>query len=132
MPLAESFGHGTTTPEVESLIHRIETADPNGETNEDNLRAQWGHSQFANWRAPLTSWEAVGSPEIARRLFAAIIKTANISRQLRKLDGEPSPAVCLADCYLREAGQVLWDLWKKAGGVSQPFSHIFIFLTFSS
>jgi hypothetical protein len=123
MQLPESVGRGVTTPDVEFLIHRIETADPNDETNEDNLGAQWGHAQFANWRVPLTSWEAVGSPGIARRMLAAIIKTANVSRQLCKLNGESSSA-CLADCYLREAGQVLWGLWKKSGGVSHslPFS----------
>ena len=130
MRLAESFGHGATTSEVKLLIHRIETADPNGETNEDNLGAQWGHAQFANWRAHLTLWEAVGSPEIARRLLAAIIKTVNVSRQLRKLNGEPSPGACLAECYLREVGQVLWDLWKKSGGVSHSrHSHVLLVAT---
>ena len=128
MQLAESFGHGAATPEVEQLIQRVETADPNAETDEDNLGAQWGHTQLTNWRVPLTLWEAIGSPEIARRLLAAIIKTAKVSQQLCKLDGEP-PATCLADCYLREAGEILWDLWKKSVGVSQPFSHI-LFLTF--
>ena len=57
-----SFGGGVTAPGVALLIHQIESADLNTETNEDNLDAQWGHMQFKNWCAPLTSWEAIRSP----------------------------------------------------------------------
>jgi hypothetical protein len=114
----ESFGQGHTSPEVQYLIQRIETADPNTETNEDNLWEQWGHTQFASWRASLTSWEAIGSPGTARRLLASIVKTAKVSQRLCELSGKQSRAAsCLASCYLQEAGCILWDLWKKSGGV---------------
>ena len=105
-------------PEVELLICRIESADPNVEADEDNLGPQWGHKQFAGWKTLLQSWDAIGSPETARRLIAGVIKTARVSRQLCRLMGDV-PAACLADCYLREMGEVLWDLWKKSGGVSE-------------
>lgn len=115
---SRSFGGGATAPDVESLICRIESADPNTETDEDNLGSQWGHKQFANWKTPLRSWNAIGSPETACRLIAAVIKTAKVSRQLCQLAGG-SPAGCLADCYLQEMGEVLWDLWKKSDAVSK-------------
>ena len=123
-----SFGGGVTSPDVELLINQIESADPNTETNEDNLGVQWGHEQFKNWRAPLTSWAAIGYPGMARRLIAAMVKTAKVSRQLCQLKGEMPPNTCLADCYLQEAGELLWDLWVKANGVS--LSHYIRLRTF--
>lgn len=116
MMLDTTFGGGITAPDVESLICRIESADPNSENDEDNLGSQWGHKQFTNWRTPLQSWGVIGSPKTARCLIAAVIKTAKVSRQLCQLEGG-MPAGCLADCYLREVGEVLWDLWKKSDAV---------------
>ncbi|KAF8345702.1 hypothetical protein F5887DRAFT_1074116 [Amanita rubescens] len=63
---------------VKGFLQVLETANPNsGSFDEDNMGTNWGHAQFSNrWSRVLQTWEDVGSPEVARRLIAAMIKTA--------------------------------------------------------
>ncbi|KAM6497536.1 hypothetical protein JOM56_005639 [Amanita muscaria] len=117
---------GSTIAEsVESFIRGVELADPRSqEYEEDDLGASWGHYQFRGWREMLPTWQAIGPPENARRLIAAILKTCTVARALchdlemseRKIGS--LTISYLSDNYLEQITEWLWELWKQAGGVS--------------
>ena len=83
---------------------------------------------IANFRAALSSWEAIGSPENACHLIAAVIKTCRVARELcRDLEAnnqaKGSTNSYLGDMYLGQITEHLWDLWKAAGGVRSMFDY---------
>jgi hypothetical protein len=81
MRLSPSFGTGSPSEQVQNLLRCIDTADPNsGAYGDDDLGSSWGHAQFKEWRAALTKWDDVGSPEIACQLIAAVVKTTIVAR----------------------------------------------------
>jgi hypothetical protein len=115
---------------VKDFLHVLETADPYSSSfDEDNMGANWGHAQFSNsWSRVLQTWEDVGSPEVARQLIAAVIKTAQVARTLcrdeeaaRRQKNMP-PLTYISDTYISLITDRLWELWTKASGVS--YTHI--------
>lgn len=129
--LSPSFGSGSPSEAVQSLIHNINTADPNFgfDEDEDELGSNWGHAQFSGqWRDALTKWDDVGSPQVACQLVAATIKTTLVARVLcRKEEAERKrnqlpPLTYLSDTYLDLLTMQLWSLWKNANGVSHLFN----------
>jgi len=111
---------------VKGFLQVLETANPNsGSFDEDNMGTNWGHAQFSNrWSRVLQTWEDVGSPEVARRLIAAMIKTAQVARTLccdeeaaRRQKNIP-PLTYLSDTYISLITDRLWELWTKASGIS--------------
>ncbi|KAM6489707.1 hypothetical protein JOM56_014730 [Amanita muscaria] len=115
---------GSTIAEsVESFIRGVELADPRSqEYEEDDLGASWGHYQFRGWREMLPTWQAIGPPENACRLIAAILKTCTVACALchdlemseRKIGS--LTISYLSDNYLEQITEWLWELWKQAGG----------------
>ncbi|GBE83672.1 hypothetical protein SCP_0507270 [Sparassis crispa] len=104
---------------VITFIERIENADPNSpDLSEDDLGTAWGHYQFTagsmTSSSTLVSWDGIGS-EAARRLIAASIKTCKVARHVCFVSGIKMNAY-LSDAYLETTVEILWRLWKAAGG----------------
>ncbi|KAF8333782.1 hypothetical protein F5887DRAFT_893081 [Amanita rubescens] len=126
MQLAPSFGSGSPSDGFLHFLQVIETADPNsGAFEEDDLGQNWGHAQFSGqWRDVLTKWDDVGSPPMACRLLAAVLKTTQVARVLcRKEEMALSekglqPLTYLCDSYFELLTERLWMLWMDAKGVS--------------
>lgn len=121
MMLTPMFTTGAPSPEFLQLLERVENADPNAfKDDEDNLGSSWGHHQFTAGSLTLTSvilsWASVGSPSYACRLIAAAITTTHVARWLCRND--PHISFFLSDNYMAKAGELLWECWRRAGGVS--------------
>ncbi|KAF8218510.1 hypothetical protein L208DRAFT_1373938 [Tricholoma matsutake] len=106
-----AFKRGPTLMLTMDFLSQVENADPYvADLSEDDSGPSWGHSQFTSGNMTLTSvlqsWESIGSTETACRLIAASIKTCKITT-----------GSYLSDAYLQNLIEVLWTLWKKAGGV---------------
>ncbi|GBE78330.1 hypothetical protein SCP_0112150 [Sparassis crispa] len=119
MKLTPVFDIGSPTSEVITFIERIENADPNSpDLSEDDLGTAWGHYQFTagsmTSSSTLVSWDGIGS-EAARRLIAASIKTCKVARHVCFVSGIKTNAY-LSDAYLETTVEILWRLWKAAGG----------------
>ena len=105
------------------FLARIKDADSSSpDISEDDNGSNWGHLQFTAGSMTITtilqSWEAVASTEMARRLIAAAIKTCKAVRCICLEQGIRTTTY-LSDMYLRNLVEVLWALWKNAGGVSR-------------
>lgn len=116
-----TFTTNDPSPDFLQLLERIENADPDAfADDEDNLGSSWGHYQFSAGSLTLTrviiSWASVGSPSYACRLIAAAITTSNVARWLCR--NHPQVPCFISDDYLASAGELLWEYWKSAGGVS--------------
>jgi hypothetical protein len=90
--------------------------------SEDDTNAQWGHKQLSGtWKGILTDWDAVGCCDIATRLLAALLKTCRVARYICS-ERRIRATSYLADMYLDQIIDHLWELWKAAGGVGKiPF-----------
>jgi len=123
MELNPTFTNIPMAETVKHFIDGIESADPlSSDFDEDDLGVSWGHRQFQGWNATISSWEAIGSPQGACRLIAAILKTCRVARELcRDLEAinkaEGKTTSYLSDMYLEQITEHLWDLWIVAGGV---------------
>ncbi|KAL6302226.1 hypothetical protein BKA93DRAFT_737373, partial [Sparassis latifolia] len=125
MKLTPVFDIGSPTSEVITFIECIENADPNSpDLSEDDLGTAWGHYQFTagsmTSSSTLVSRDGIGS-EAARRLIAATIKTCKVARHVCFVSGIKMNAY-LSDAYLETTVEILWRLWKAAGGVSAILS----------
>ncbi len=72
----------------------------------------------------MTKWDAVGSCDTVARLLAAMLKTCRVARYIcseRKI----RVSSYLADMYLDQIVDHLWDLWKAASGVS-VFIYVYV------
>ncbi|KAL6304550.1 hypothetical protein BKA93DRAFT_825718 [Sparassis latifolia] len=119
MKLTPVFDISSPTSEVITFIERIENADPNSpDLSEDDLGTAWGHYQFTagsmTSSSTLVSWDGIGS-EATRRLIAATIKTCKVARHVCFVSGIKTNAY-LSDAYLETTVEILWRLWKAAGG----------------
>ena len=116
-----AFKHGPTPTLTMDFLSRIENADPYvADLSEDDSGPSWGHSQFTSGNMTLTSvlqsWESIGSTEMACHLIAASIKTCKVARHIC-FEQKITTGSYLSDAYLQNLVEVLWTLWKKAGGV---------------
>ncbi|KAM6488987.1 hypothetical protein JOM56_014836 [Amanita muscaria] len=127
LDLDSTVGRSIIAESVELFIRGVELADPRlQEYEEDDVGVSWGHYQLRGWREILPNWQAIGSPENARRLIAAVLKTCRVARALchdlemseRKIGSQTISY--LSDNYLEQITEWLWELWKQAGGVSIP------------
>lgn len=129
MELDPMFSNVAMAETVMHFINGIESADPHSsDFDEDDLGVSWGHRQFQGWNPTLSSWEAIGSPENACRLIAAVIKTCRVARELcqdleANNQAKGSTNSYLGDMYLEQITEHLWDLWKAAGGVRSMFDY---------
>ncbi|GBE78970.1 hypothetical protein SCP_0201670 [Sparassis crispa] len=119
MKLKPAFGVGSPTLEVIAFIERIENTDPNApDLSEDDLGTAWGHYQFTagsmTSSSVLTSWDSIGN-DAARRLIAAAMKTCKVARHVCFVNGIEANTY-LSDTYLETTFEILWQLWKAAGG----------------
>jgi hypothetical protein len=122
MEINPTFSNVPMADAVKHFIDGIQSADPlSSDFDEDDLGVSWGHRQFQGWNAKLSSWDAIGSPENACCLVAAVIKTCRVARELcRDLEAKNLAkgytTSYLSDMYLEQITERLWDLWKAAGG----------------
>ncbi|KAM6501552.1 hypothetical protein JOM56_001529 [Amanita muscaria] len=123
LDLDSTVGRSIIAESVELFIRGVELADPRlQEYEEDDVGVSWGHYQLRGWREILPNWQAIGSPENARRLIAAVLKTCRVARALchdlemseRKIGSQTISY--LSDNYLEQITEWLWELWKQAGG----------------
>jgi hypothetical protein len=106
---------------LKCFLDRIENSDPNDTTlDEDNKGVGWGHDQFTagslTCSSVMTSWEDIGSTDIACKLIAAAIRTCKVARYTcEKMS--ITATTYISDTYLERVIETLWDLWKAAGAV---------------
>jgi hypothetical protein len=117
-----NFRAGTTPILTTNFLSRIESASPSApDLSEDDTGISWGHHQFTSGsmtiKSILTSWESVGSTVMARKLIAAGIKTCKVACHIC-FDNSITTSSYLADAYLSNMVDQLWDVWTAAGGVS--------------
>jgi len=108
--------------DVMAFLKRIEHADPNApDISEEDNNESWGHHQFTaaslTCTTVLTSWDCIGNIDVACRLIAAAIKTCRVARHLC-FSRNIKASTYLSDIYLSKVVELLWSLWKGAGGVS--------------
>jgi hypothetical protein len=108
--------NGIPSANILQFIDRIELADPSAEDNEDNMNVSWGHTQFTSGgltcSSVLVSWSAVGNVGTAFRLLAAAVKTAKVARQLCFTQGISEKRAYLADAYIQNIIELLWNCWN--------------------
>ncbi|KAF9521404.1 hypothetical protein CPB83DRAFT_900768 [Crepidotus variabilis] len=119
MAVSQDLASSLPSEDLRAVIDRIEAADPNSPSlEEDDTNASWGHRQFTagniTWRTALTSWAAVGSNSVACELIGSAIKTCRVARLLCFHRRETASSF-LADCYLENIIDKLWELWNDAG-----------------
>jgi hypothetical protein len=117
-----NFRAGTTLILTTNFLSRIESASPSApDLSEDDTGISWGHHQFTSRsmtiKSILTSWESVGSTVMAGKLIAAGIKTCKVARHIC-FDNGITTSSYLADAYLSNMVDQLWDMWTAAGRVS--------------
>jgi len=122
MEVHPNFGAGTTPTLTSNFLSRIENSDPaDPNLSEDDTGPSWGHYQFASRsmkiKSVIQSWECIGSTVIACKLIAATIKTCKVARHICYKQNITATSF-LADAYLSNLVNELWDVWVKAGGVS--------------
>lgn len=121
------FCKGDPSSQTTVFLSRIEAADPTSpDLSEEDDNASWGHYQFTagslTCTSTLTSWEAVGNTEVARKLIAAAIKTSKVARHIcfvRRVNTD----TYLSDIYLERIIETLWEVWRSAKAVCY-ISHI--------
>ncbi|KAL6298234.1 hypothetical protein BKA93DRAFT_932207 [Sparassis latifolia] len=97
MKLKPAFGVGSPTPEVIVFIEHIENADPNApDLSEDDLGTAWGHYQFTAGSMTSSS-------------------TCKVARHVCFVNGIEANTY-LSEAYLETTFEILWRLWKAAGG----------------
>lgn len=116
------FGAGATPSQTLTFLSRIEDANPHSaDLSEDDNGPSWGHHQFTSGnmtiKSVIQSWESLGSTTIACKLIAAAIKTSKAARQVCSEQGIQTNSY-LADAYLSNLVDEIYDVWIKAGGVS--------------
>ncbi|KAF9531570.1 hypothetical protein CPB83DRAFT_848404 [Crepidotus variabilis] len=110
-----------TTPSdgVLQLIERVNIADPNLSTLlDDDNNGNWGHRQFTagniTWSGVLTSWDDLGNNNVACELIAATVRTCKVARHIC-FERKVATASYLADIYLDQIVDKLWELWQATG-----------------
>ncbi|KAG2010409.1 hypothetical protein CC2G_013238 [Coprinopsis cinerea AmutBmut pab1-1] len=111
---ASSSADSEPSASLLTLIQRIETADPNDPSlEEDDTNESWGHRQFTagdlQLGTALGSWGDVGSVNTASRLIAATIRMCRVARYLctqRQIIA--NSFVC--DAYLDRVVETLWNI----------------------
>lgn len=140
MHSSPDFKSTNPSQEVLDFINRIEKADPNSpDFSADNSNETWGHYQFTGGsltcRSVLKSWDCIGNTETARRLIAAAIKTCKVARHICFHRGVTPTGGYLSDIYLDQTIEIIWSLWKEAGGVRKFYFmqiQVHIFIVYSS
>jgi hypothetical protein len=115
------FGAGTTPILTSTFLSRIEDSDPaDPNLSEDDTGSSWGHYQFTSGsmriKSVIQSWECVGSTATACKLIAAALKTCKVARHIC-FEQKINTTSFLADAYLSNLIDELYDVWVKAGGV---------------
>jgi hypothetical protein len=115
------FGAGTTPILMSTFLSRIENSDPADPIlSEDDTGSSWGDYQFTSGsmriKSVIQSWECVGSTATACKFIAAALKTCKVARQIC-FEQKINATSFLADTYLSNLIDELYDVWVKAGGV---------------
>jgi hypothetical protein len=103
----------TVQPSVRVLdfLKRIETADPNSCSSDDDNNECWGHYQYTSGdmqcSTVLRDWDQIGVTT-ALRFLAAAIKTCRVARHLCFNRGL-KPTSYLSDVYLQNMVELLWE-----------------------
>ncbi|KAF8256925.1 hypothetical protein EI94DRAFT_1744036, partial [Lactarius quietus] len=123
-----SFRQGTTSPNVATLLERVQFADPSSpDFDEDNLGQNWGHYQFTagglTLSSTLTTWQDVGSIATALKFVAAALKTCLQAREMCANAGASTMAGFLSDVYLEKTLDHLKNCWVGAGGTILTSPH---------
>ncbi|KAM6493182.1 hypothetical protein JOM56_011316 [Amanita muscaria] len=130
--LNPTFGNNEMSEDVKGFLCRLETADPNDPSIDDDEKGlAWGHCQFtANpvpWRSVFASWGSIGKPANACLVIAAAMRTCSVARHDYQ-GSEASEASFTADAYLQELTELILEVWISADGplpaenepISQP------------
>jgi hypothetical protein len=122
MEVHPDFGAGTMPILTSTFLSRIENLDPaDPNLSEDDTRSSWGHYQFTSRsmriKSVIQSWECVGSTAIACKLIAAALKTCKVAHHIC-FEQKINATSFLADAYLSNLIDELYDMWVKAGGIS--------------
>jgi hypothetical protein len=116
-----NFQVGATPPLTTNFLLRIENLKPTDPSlSEDDTGASWGHYQFTSGsmtiKSVIQSWDCVGSTMMACKLIAAAVKTCKVARHIC-FEQNIKTTSFLADAYLSNLINELYDVWVKAGGV---------------
>jgi hypothetical protein len=116
----------TTSDNIAALLACIQSADPSApDINKDNACHSWGHNQFTtgnlNLKSCLTSWQEVGSIDIAFELVAAALKTCQEAHMMCMKAGVPKMNGFISDAFLKMLLKHLEKCWVDAGGVCDYF-----------
>jgi hypothetical protein len=111
------FSRGEPSPDMTAFLKRIESADPNDDSIDDDEKGvSWGHYQFTagnmQCSTVITSWKAVGNTKIACRLIAAAVKTSMVAKYICKKQRLPTTAL-LSYIYVEKVIEVLCSVWDK-------------------
>jgi hypothetical protein len=117
-----NFRAGTMLILTTNFLSRIKNASPAApDFSEDDTGISWGHHQFTSGstttKSVFTSWESVRSTVIACKLITTRIKTCKVACHICFNNGIITSSY-LADAYLSNMVDQLWDVWTTAGGVS--------------
>ncbi|KAM6496548.1 hypothetical protein JOM56_007021 [Amanita muscaria] len=128
--LNPTFGNNEMSEDVKGFLCRLETADPNDPSIDDDEKGlAWGHCQFtANpvpWRSVFASWGSIGKPANACLVIAAAMRTCSVARHVYYQGSEASEASFTADMYLQELTELILEVWISADGVcNHLFRHV--------
>ena len=98
------FSCGEPSPNMTAFLKRIESADPNDDSIDDDEKGvSWGHYQFTagnmQYSTVITSWKAVGNTKIACWLIAAAVRTSMVAKYICKKQRLPTTAL-LSNIYV--------------------------------
>ncbi|KAM6497289.1 hypothetical protein JOM56_007762 [Amanita muscaria] len=128
--LNPTFGNNEMSEDVKGFLCRLETADPNDPSIDDDEKGlAWGHCQFtANpvpWRSVFASWGSIRKPANACLVIAAAMRTCSVARHVYYQGSEASEASFTADAYLQELTELILEVWISADGVcNHLFRHV--------
>lgn len=121
-----TFKHGSPSEETMDLLTLVAGADPNSpDLSEDDDNACWGHYQLSGRMNVLRTWESIGNTETACKLLAAVIKTVKVARHICFIRAIEASSF-IAEDYLTNLVEILWEKWKASGGVFFIIIHVFL------
>ncbi|RXW16845.1 hypothetical protein EST38_g9005 [Candolleomyces aberdarensis] len=105
--------------DVVALYERICDADPNSDSFlEEDTNEGWGHWQYTagglNVKRAVSSWNAVGSIDVACQLIAVGLKTCKVARHIcfHRLGTMDGPGL-MSDVFFEILVSQLWEMWKE-------------------
>lgn len=106
--------------DVVALYERLRDADPNSDAfSEDDTNEGWGHWQYTagglNVKHAVSSWNAVGSIDVACQLIAVGLKTCKVARHIcfHRLARPMGGPGLMSDVYFEMLVSRLWEMWKE-------------------